>query len=128
MTELNQIYKCNVCGNIVEVLHAGAGELVCCGEPMEPKTANTVDASKEKHVPVIEEAAGGVKVKVGSEPHPMIPEHFIEWIEIITRDGRVCRRALGPGEEPEAEFYARPEEVEMAREYCNIHGLWRRTE
>jgi len=112
----------------VEVTHTGAGELVCCGQPMELKTANTVDAAREKHVPVIEPTADGVKVKVGSEPHPMTEEHYIEWIGIMTRDGRVCRHTLKPGEKPEAEFRVRPEEVEEAREYCNIHGLWKSTQ
>lgn len=122
MTKLNQIYKCNVCGNIVEVLHAGAGELVCCGEPMELKTANTADASREKHVPVIEKTVDGVRVRIGSEPHPMIAEHYIEWIEIIA-DGRVCRHMLKPGDKPEAEFRTQAKVIE-AREYCNLHGLW----
>ena len=117
------IYKCNVCGNIVEVLHAGSGELVCCGQPMELKKENTVDASTEKHVPVIEKTEKGVKIKVGSVPHPMEAEHYIEWIEIIA-DGKVYRQDLKPGDAPEAEFCISAETI-TAREYCNVHGLWK---
>lgn len=123
MTELNQIYKCNVCGNIVEVVHASAGELVCCGKPMELLKENTVDAAKEKHVPVIEKTDQGVKVSVGSVPHPMEKEHYIEWIEVIA-DGRTYRKFLKPGDAPEAEFCIYAKEI-SAREYCNLHGLWK---
>lgn len=122
MTELKQIYKCNICGNIVEVLYTGAGELVCCGAPMILQTANTVDAATEKHVPVIEKTDNGFKVKVGSEPHPMADEHYIEWIELIA-DGVAYRRMLKPGDEPMAEFCLSAGSV-SAREYCNLHGLW----
>ncbi len=123
MTETKQIYRCNVCGNIVEVLHASYGELVCCGQPMEQLVENTVDAALEKHVPVIEKTETGVKVKVGSVPHPMEEEHYIEWVEIIA-DGRVYRKFLKPGDEPEAAFEIKAENIE-AREYCNLHGLWK---
>lgn len=123
MTAVKQIYKCNVCGNIVEVLHAGVGTLVCCGQPMELLKENTVDASKEKHVPVIEQTEKGIKVKVGSLPHPMEEEHYIEWIAIVA-DGIVYRKFLKPGDKPEAEFGIKTEKVE-AREYCNLHGLWK---
>lgn len=123
MAENAGIYKCEVCGNIVEVLHAGAGILVCCGQPMKLMKENTVDASKEKHVPVIEKTAEGIKVKVGSVPHPMEEKHYIEWIEIIA-DGKIYRQFLKPGEKPEATFQIRAQNI-MAREYCNIHGLWR---
>jgi len=122
MTEQRQIYKCNVCGNIVEVLHAGAGQLVCCGQPMQLLEENTVDAAQEKHVPVIEETENGVKVKVGEVPHPMEEDHYIEWIEIIA-DGRIYRKFLKPGDAPEVEFKITAEEI-TAREYCNLHGLW----
>jgi superoxide reductase len=122
-TELNQVYKCSVCGNIVEVVHAGMGELVCCGQPMRLLKENSVDASKEKHVPVIEKTATGFTVKIGSIPHPMEKEHYIEWIEAII-DGRVYRRQLKPGEKPEAEFCI-PGTTIVAREYCNLHGLWK---
>jgi len=123
MAEKLQIYKCNVCGNIVEVLHGGAGELVCCGKPMENLEAKTADAATEKHVPVIERVEGGIKVKVGSVPHPMEEKHCIEWIEIIA-DGKAYRQFLGPGVEPEAVFNVEAGSV-TAREYCNVHGLWK---
>jgi len=122
MTEKLQIYKCEVCGNIVEMLHAGAGELVCCGQPMKLFRENTVDAAKEKHVPVIEKTAAGIKVKVGSVAHPMEQTHYIEWIEVIA-DGKAYRKFLNPGEAPEAIFEIKAEKV-TAREYCNLHGLW----
>lgn len=122
MTKQKQIWKCNVCGNIVEVLHAGAGELVCCGQPMKLQQENTVDASKEKHVPVIEKIDGGFKVKVGSAPHPSTPEHYIEWIELIA-DGKTYRQFLNPGDAPEAAFEIDSKQV-AARAYCNLHGLW----
>ena len=123
MTAVKQVYKCNVCGNIVEVLHAGQGELVCCGQPMELLQEKTSDVGLEKHVPVIETTAGGIKVKVGSVPHPMEEKHYIEWVEIIT-DGGIYRRFLKSGDKPEAEFDVKPQKV-VAREYCNIHGLWK---
>ena len=122
MTERLQVYKCEICGNIVEMLHAGAGELVCCGAPMKNYVENTVDAAKEKHVPVVEKIAGGFKVKVGSVPHPMEEKHYIEWIEVIA-DGKAYRQFLNPGEAPEAFFPVKGEFT--AREYCNIHGLWK---
>jgi superoxide reductase len=118
-----QVYKCPVCGNIVEMLFAGGGELVCCGQPMTLMAENTVDASREKHVPVIEKTADGVRVKVGSIPHPMEDKHYIQWIEVI--DGEVLyRRFLKPGLAPEASFPLKAEKV-IAREYCNLHGLWK---
>ncbi|MCD6421935.1 desulfoferrodoxin [bacterium] len=123
MTELRQIYRCNVCGNVVEVLHAGAGTLVCCGQPMELLTEKTEDAGLEKHVPVIEKTETGYLVKVGSIPHPMEEKHYIEWIELVT-DGKSCRKFLKPDEKPEALFEVKAEKV-WAREYCNIHGLWK---
>ena len=123
MTKRMQVYKCEVCGNIVEMLHEGVGQLVCCGKPMKMMGENTVDAAKEKHVPVVEKADGGARVKVGSVPHPMEEKHYIEWIEVIV-DGRVCRQYLKPGEKPEALFKSVDDKV-VAREYCNLHGLWR---
>jgi superoxide reductase len=123
MTERLQVYKCEVCGNIVEVLHEGVGELVCCGQPMKLFVANTVDASKEKHVPVIEKTATGFKVKVGSVAHPMEEKHYIEWIEVIA-DGKAYRQFLKPGEVPEATFEIQAAQI-TAREYCNLHGLWK---
>jgi len=123
MTELRQVYKCGVCGNIVEVLHAGVGELVCCGVPMELLEEKTEDVGREKHVPVIEKTAEGFKVKVGSVPHPMEEKHYIEWVELIV-DGKIQRQFLKPDEAPEAVFETKPGKTE-AREYCNIHGLWK---
>jgi len=123
MAERFQVYKCEACGNIVEVLHGGGGELVCCGEPMKLMVENTVDAAKEKHVPVIEKVEGGVKVKVGSVAHPMEEKHFIEWVEIIA-GGKAYRQFLTPGQAPEAVFKTDAKNV-TAREYCNLHGLWK---
>jgi superoxide reductase len=122
MAEKLQIYRCEICGNIVEVLHGGDGQLVCCGKPMEKLAAKTADVGKEKHVPVIEKIEGGVKVKVGSIPHPMEEKHYIEWIEILA-DGRVYRQFLNPGQAPEAIFNVQARSI-TAREYCNIHSLW----
>jgi superoxide reductase len=122
MIKQKQIYKCEVCGNIVEVLHEGAGELVCCGQPMKLIEENTVDASTEKHVPVIEKTEKGFKVKIGSEPHPMTEEHYIEWIEAVV-NGKSYKEFLKPEQQPEAEFCIEGE-VE-ARSYCNLHGLWK---
>ena len=123
MAERLQIYKCEVCGNIVEVLHEGQGELVCCGEPMKLFVENTVDAAKEKHVPVVEKTAEGFKVKVGSVAHPMEEKHYIEWIELIA-DGKAYRTFLKPGDVPEATFDIDAQQVTV-REYCNLHGLWK---
>ena len=123
MTKKLEIYKCEVCGNIVEVLHQGAGELVCCGQPMKLMEENVVDAAQEKHVPVIEQTEDGIKVKVGSVPHPMEEEHYIEWIELIA-DGQAYRQFLSPGETPEALFRIEAQNI-TAREYCNLHGLWK---
>jgi superoxide reductase len=123
MAKKLEIYKCMVCGNIVEVLHGGDGELVCCGQPMENLAEKTADQGKEKHVPVIEKISGGYKVKVGSIPHPMEEKHYIEWIEILA-DGVAYRKFLNPGDAPEAVFNLKANTV-TAREHCNIHGLWR---
>ena len=124
MTEKLQIYKCEICGNIVEVLHEGKGELVCCGQPMKLYRENTTDAAQEKHVPVIEKTESGFKVKIGSVAHPMIEEHYIEWIEAIV-DGEAYRQFLKPGDAPEDEFCIKSDNI-IAREYCNIHGLWKK--
>jgi len=123
MTTQKRVYRCNVCGNITEVLHAGQGELVCCGQPMELLPEKTADAGLEKHVPVVEATGRGTRVKVGAVPHPMEENHYIEWIEVIT-DGTSCRRFLKPGNQPEAEFETGAQEV-AAREYCSVHGLWK---
>ncbi|MBQ4133185.1 MAG: desulfoferrodoxin [Desulfovibrionaceae bacterium] len=122
MAELLDVYKCKHCGNVVSLLHVGQGALVCCGENMVKMQENTVDASQEKHVPVVEKTPDGFIVKVGSETHPSLPEHYIEWIEIIS-DNVSCLAFLKPGEEPKATFVSKADNV-VAREYCNLHGLW----
>jgi len=122
MTELNQIYKCNVCGNMTEVVHASGGTLVCCGQPMQLMKENTTDASLEKHVPVLEKTKDGFKVKIGSIPHPMEEKHYIEWIEVIG-DGKVRRKYLKPGDAPEWDVCCMTKDT-IVREYCNLHGLW----
>ena len=123
MAKRLEIYKCEVCGNIIEVVHASMGQLVCCNQPMTPVTENTVDAAKEKHVPVIERTVNGFKVKVGSVPHPMEEKHYIEWVELVA-DDIAYRQFLNPGETAEAFFNLNANKV-TAREYCNLHGLWK---
>jgi superoxide reductase len=123
MTQLNEIYLCPTCGNIVQVLHAGPGDLICCEKPMEKLPEQTADATTEKHVPVITKIEGGYEVKVGSIPHPMEEKHYIEWIELIA-DDISYRKYLKPGDEAKAIFMVDAEKV-SAREYCNIHKLWR---
>ena len=123
MTSLNQVYKCYKCGNIIEILHEGAGELVCCGEPMYLLEENMVDADHEKHVPVIEKIENGYKVKIGATLHPMEEMHYIEWIQ-LTADGKAYRKRLRPGDLPESEFCVQADRV-SARAYCNVHGLWK---
>lgn len=117
------VYKCDMCGNIVEVFHAGGGDLVCCGQPMNLLAENSVDAAQEKHVPVVEKGDGGYKVTVGSVAHPMEEKHFIEWIELVAGD-TIHVHFLKPGEAPEASFATDAADV-SARAYCNLHGLWR---
>jgi superoxide reductase len=123
MAERLQVYKCEICGNIVEVLEGGDGELVCCDEPMVLYSENTVDAAKEKHVPVVEKTDRGYKVSVGSTLHPMEPDHYIMWIELVA-DGTAYREFLEPGAEPVAEFCVQATDVTV-RELCNKHGLWK---
>jgi superoxide reductase len=130
MTEFKQIYKCLVCDNIVEVLHTGVGALVCCGKPMELMAAKNTDQGTEKHLPVVEEIPAnmcqgkdGFKIKIGAQEHPMTAEHYIEWIEIITSDGKAGKKFLKPGDKPESDFYTRIKVI-GARAYCNVHGLW----
>ena len=122
-TDRLQVYKCEICGIVAEVLDGGAGELVCCGEPMRLMEENTVDASREKHVLVVTKVEGGFRVAVGSVPHPMEAKHFIQWIELLA-DGRTYRQFLNPGEKPEAFFPLQAEKV-AAREFCNLHGMWK---
>ena len=123
MTKKLEIYKCEVCGNMVEIIHAGAGSLVCCNQPMKLFVENTTDGAKEKHVPVVEIQEGRVLVKVGSVAHPMEEKHYIEWIELISGD-KAFRKFLKPGDKPEATF-CKPDGSFTVREYCNIHGLWK---
>ena len=123
MAERLQIYKCAVCGNIVEVIYGSTGELVCCGQPMELLDEKTADAATEKHVPVIEKIDGGYKITVGSTLHPMEEKHYIEWIELLT-DGKAYRQFLNPGDTPQAVFNVKADSV-TAREHCNVHGLWK---
>lgn len=122
MTEIKQIYRCKICGNITEVIHNGFGELVCCGQPMELLKAKTSDTGEEKHVPIIEIKEDEVVVKVGSIPHPMEEGHYIEMIEIIA-DNQVYRKFLKARDKAEAVFKIKADKIE-AREYCNLHGLW----
>ena len=127
MTTRLEVYKCEICGNIVELLHGGKGKLICCGQPMRLFEEKTEDQGKEKHVPLIETADNIVKVKVGSIPHPMEEEHHIEWIELVTENG-VLRKFLKPGQAPEAVFQTDTETtgaIVTVREYCTLHGLWR---
>ena len=124
-TVKKQIYRCEVCGNVVEIIGTGEGTLVCCGQDMLELKANIVDAAKEKHVPVIEEVEGGIKVKIGAVPHPMEDSHWIEMIEVISKDGIVYRKDLRAGDSPEAIFPVSKADVKIAREECNKHGLWK---
>ena len=121
---MEKIYKCNICGNIVELIHVGGGELVCCGQPMELLNEKTEDVGYEKHVPVIDKTENGFLIKVGSVPHPMEEKHYIEWIELII-DGISYKKFLKSGDEPEAEFCVKGENA-IVREYCNLHGLWKK--
>ncbi len=118
-----QIYKCLACGNVVEVLNAGGGELVCCGRPMTLQSENTTDAATEKHIPVVEKDGDIIKVKVGSVAHPMTDEHYIQWIEVVANE-KVYRKFLNPTDTPEAEFNISANNIKV-RAYCNLHGLWK---
>ena len=123
MTNLRELYHCTICGNVVEVVNTGTTSLVCCGKPMEKLVAGAKDASLEKHVPVVVAVDGGIKVKVGSAPHPMEEKHFIRFIEVLTRD-QVIRMELAPNQAPEASFLLNADDVVEVREYCTVHGLW----
>lgn len=130
--ELNQIFRCQVCGNVVELVNVGGGQLVCCGQPMDRLEPNTEDAASEKHVPVIDVGVDKILVKIGSEPHPMDEKHYIQWIELLL-GGNVVRIFLQPGNAPQAEFEIKTLEKSkiqypiLARAYCNLHGLWQAT-
>ena len=124
MAKIRGIYKCEICGNIVEVLHEGIGALVCCGEEMKLMEEKTEDSSVEKHVPYIEKTENGILVKVGqNQDHPMEEKHYIEWIQILA-NGAYYRKFLKPGDKPQALFKIKADKI-TAREYCNIHGLWK---
>ncbi|HFC36321.1 MAG TPA: desulfoferrodoxin [Candidatus Moranbacteria bacterium] len=120
----NEIYKCPTCGNIVEVLEVGGGELICCGEPMLLQKENTVDASVEKHLPIIERSEKEITVIIGEVEHPMTSEHYIQWIELIA-DGKTYRQNLKPEDKPLAKFKLSTESDVVVRAYCNLHGLWK---
>ena len=122
MTAVNEVYKCERCGNMVEMVHGGAGQMVCCGQDMTKMAENSTDAAKEKHVPVLEKTADGWQVTVGSVAHPMADDHYIEWIELLVGDA-VYRQNLKPGEAPSATFCVKADTAK-ARAYCNLHGLW----
>ncbi len=132
MTSIRDIYKCNICGNVVELVHEGEEALVCCGQPMEKLEAKTKDEGQEKHVPVVEKADScecgcegcGVKVKVGSVEHPMEKKHYIKFIEVLTKD-KVQKVELQPGMKPEASFCTKEEDIKEVREYCIVHNLWK---
>lgn len=126
MAKVLEVYKCELCGNIVEVFSEGAGELTCCGQSMKYMEEKTADKSVEKHVPFVEETEDGYKVRVGENAaHPMTEEHYIQWIELIIDDTLILRKHLKPGDKPEAEFKAPKSDNVVAREYCNIHGHWK---
>ncbi len=121
----DEVYKCAVCGNQVEVVFVGGGPLVCCGQPMELQVEKIKEGGWEKHQPVVERKDGGVLVKIGEVEHPMVDEHFIEWVELIVDNGCVAKHFLKPGEAAEAFFPINPDEFQV-RAYCNIHGLWKK--
>jgi len=123
MTERLQAYKCDICGNIVVVVHAGVGKLVCCGQPMTLLAEKTGGPGSEKHLPVVVVSDGGISVRVGEVEHPMAEDHYIEWVELVAGDN-VCRRFFKPGEKPEARFPLYEGRVEV-RAFCNKHGLWK---
>ena len=123
MPSINEVYKCSHCGNVVEIVHGGKAPLICCGEPMKQMREGQTDGAAEKHVPVIEKTENGYLVKVGSDAHAMTEAHYIEWIELIA-DGVSYKKFLKPGDEPVAEFCIKADHV-VAREYCNLHGLWK---
>jgi superoxide reductase len=126
VSEKNQIFRCNICGNIVETVNVGGAELVCCGQPMELLVAKTQDLGMEKHVPVVEKVENGILIKIGEVAHPMEQQHYIQWIEILLENGKSCRKYLSPEDAPEAIFEVDESQLEEVREYCNVHGLWKK--
>jgi superoxide reductase len=124
MTKRLETYRCNICGNITVVFNSGNGQLICCGQPMEKLVAKIKEEGYEKHLPVIEEKGEETLIKIGSNPHPMGKEHFIQWINVITKKGCICTRFLKPGQRPEAKFKIKKDKIKLVHEYCNIHGLW----
>ncbi len=124
MSKKLEVYKCDVCGNIVELFHVGKGTLVCCGKPMVLQSENTVDAAIEKHKPIINKLNDGYEVIVGSTLHPMTKEHYIEWVELIVGD-TVYTKFFSPTDEPKATFKVSHSEDIVARAYCNLHGHWK---
>ena len=124
MAKQFEIYKCDLCGNVFEVITAGSGVTSCCGKEMKLLAENTVDASKEKHVPVVQKTPDGIMVNVGSVAHPMDPDHYIQWIEVLAPHGQAYMHLLKPGEKPQAAFPVKPDGL-IVREYCNKHGVWK---
>lgn len=124
MTQIYEVYVCKECGNVVEILEGAQGDLVCCGQPMQLQKENTVDAAKEKHVPVVIVEGNTARVHIGSVMHPMEEKHYIMWIEIRQGD-KLQRKMLKPGQEPKAVFTIEEGQEVVAREYCNLHGLWK---
>jgi len=124
MTKLNDIYRCNVCGNMVEIVKESVGELSCCGQPIELLEERQLDVGPEKHIPIIEKDGDKIVVKVGEVPHPMVEEHYICFVELVVGD-KIYRESLKPGDEPEAVFEVCADINDLrAREYCSVHGLW----
>ncbi len=123
MAKIFEVYKCDLCDNIVEALQGGKGTLVCCGEDMVLMDENTVDAATEKHVPIIERSNGTITVTIGSVLHPMEEKHYIQWIELLA-DGKSYTQFLKPGDDPKATFKVEAKKI-TAREYCNLHGHWK---
>jgi len=123
---LNQIYKCHICGNVVELVNVGGGQLVCCGQPMQVLEPKSIEEGTEKHMPVVTNDNGKVTVKIGSIPHPMEASHYITFVKLIEKSGKICRKYLNPTDLPQVEFSISPDsQIDSVRIYCNIHGLWK---
>lgn len=121
----NQIYKCNICGNVVELVNVGGGQLVCCGQSMQALEPKSSDEGTEKHLPVVTNQPGKIIVKIGDIPHPMEPSHYIVFVEVLEKSGKIYRKYLNPSDLPQAEFNIKDSsQIESVRQYCNIHGLW----